>query len=112
MDKYIVNGTFRRDGSSRFGPGRHFGNFCSVSGGWIFSEEKLVKDNLPFLSFGKLRGSYGVAGNDQIQDYRYLETYTSNAQPYNGNLGLYSNNIANPDYGWETNKKLELAMDL
>ena len=112
MDKYIVNGTFRRDGSSRFGPGRQFGNFWSVSGGWIFSEEKLIKNNLPFLSFGKLRSSYGVAGNDQIQDYRYLETYTSNSQPYNGNLGLYSNNIANPNYGWETNKKLELAMDL
>ncbi|HSC39178.1 MAG TPA: SusC/RagA family TonB-linked outer membrane protein, partial [Chitinophagaceae bacterium] len=112
MDKYIVNSTFRRDGSSRFGPGRQFGNFWSVSGGWIFSEEKIVKALSPVLSFGKLRASYGVAGNDQIQDYRYLETYTSNQTPYNGNLGLYSNNIANPNYGWETNKKLELGADL
>jgi TonB-linked SusC/RagA family outer membrane protein len=112
MDKYIINATFRRDGSSRFGPGRQLGNFWSVSGGWIFSEESIIKKALPVVSFGKLRSSYGVTGNDQIQDYRYLETYTSNALPYNGNLGLYSNNIANPDYGWETNKKLEVAMDL
>jgi TonB-linked SusC/RagA family outer membrane protein len=112
MDKYIVNGTFRRDGSSRFGPDRRFGNFWSVSGGWIFTEEKPVRSLAPILSFGKLRSSYGITGNDQINDYRYLETYTSNALPYNGNLGLYSNNIANPDYGWETNRKLEVAMDL
>lgn len=112
MDKYIFNATFRRDGSTRFGPGRQFGNFWSVSGGWIFSEENLIKYSIPALSFGKLRGSYGVSGNDQINDYRYLETYTSNYAAYNGNLGLYSNNIANPDYGWETNKKLELAMEL
>ncbi|SDG27764.1 SusC/RagA family TonB-linked outer membrane protein [Chitinophaga filiformis] len=111
-DRYILNATFRRDGSSRFGPGRQFGDFWSVSGGWIFSEENIVKRTLPVLSFGKLRSSYGVTGNDQILDYRYLETYTSNSLPYNGNLGLYSNNIANPDYGWETNKKLEVAMDL
>jgi TonB-linked SusC/RagA family outer membrane protein len=112
MDRYILNSTFRRDGSSRFGPDRQFGNFWSVSGGWIFTEESLIKNAIPVLSFGKLRASYGVSGNDQIQDYRYLETYTSNALPYNGVLGLYSNNIANPDYGWETNKKLELGLDI
>jgi TonB-linked SusC/RagA family outer membrane protein len=112
MDRYILNSTFRRDGSSRFGPDRQFGNFWSVSGGWIFTEESPVKNAIPALSFGKLRASYGVSGNDQIQDYRYLETYTSNALPYNGVLGLYSNNIANPDYGWETNKKLELGLDI
>ncbi|HJT74093.1 MAG TPA: SusC/RagA family TonB-linked outer membrane protein, partial [Chitinophaga sp.] len=111
-DKYIINASFRRDGSSRFGPGRKFGNFWSIGGAWIFSEEKAVENILPALSFGKLRGSYGITGNDQINDYRYLETYTSNAQAYNGNLGLYANNIANPVYGWETNRKLEFAIDL
>jgi len=112
MDRYILNSTFRRDGSSRFGPDRRFGDFWSVSGGWIFTEESLLKNALPVVSFGKLRASYGVTGNDQIQDYKYLETYTSNALAYNGNLGLYSNNIANPDYGWEVNKKIEVAMEL
>jgi TonB-linked SusC/RagA family outer membrane protein len=112
MDRYLLNGTFRRDGSSRFGPDRRFGNFWSVSGGWIFTEEAPLKALAPVLSFGKIRSSYGLAGNDQIQDYRYLETYTSNYQAYNGSLGLYSNNIANPDYGWEINKKLEVALDL
>lgn len=112
QDKYILNASFRRDGSSRFGPGKRFGNFWSAGGAWIFSGEKIVEQLAPILSFGKLRGSYGISGNDQINDYRYLETYTSNQQAYNGNLGLYANNIANPLYRWETNKKLELALEL
>jgi TonB-linked SusC/RagA family outer membrane protein len=112
QDKYILNTSFRRDGSSRFGPGKRFGNFWSAGGAWIFSGEQAVEQLAPVLSFGKLRGSYGISGNDQINDYRYLETYTSNDQAYNGNLGLYANNIANPVYRWETNKKLELALEL
>ena len=111
-DKYILNASFRRDGSTRFGPGRQFGNFWSVGGGWIFSEENLVEKTLPVLSYGKLRASYGITGNDQINDYRYLETYTSNQLAYNGSLGLFANNIANPVYGWESNRKIELAVDL
>ncbi len=51
--KYIINLTFRRDGSSRFGPENQFNNFGSIGGAWIFSEEKIVQNNLTFLSFGE-----------------------------------------------------------
>jgi TonB-linked SusC/RagA family outer membrane protein len=112
LDRYIVNGTFRRDGSSRFGPGKQFGNFWSIGGAYIFSEEHIIKQYLPVLSFGKFRASYGITGSDQIPDYRYLELYTSNTNSYNGTQGLYASQIANPVFGWEANRKLEVAMDL
>ena len=113
MDKYILNGTFRRDGSSRFGPGKTFGNFWSIGAGWIFSQEDLIRNAFPVLSFGKLRASYGTTGSDQIGDYRYLPLYASNtSQAYNGNVGIYANQIANPNFSWEENKKLEAAIEL
>src|SRR5699024_250338 len=75
MDRYVINGTVRRDGSSRFGPSNQFGTFYSIGGAWIFSSEdwfNLIED---VISFGKIRASYGVTGNDQINDYQYLSTY-------------------------------------
>lgn len=112
MDKYIVNATFRRDGSSRFGPDKRFGNFWSIAGAWIFSEENIIKENLGVLSFGKFRASYGITGNDGIQDYNYYSLYTSNSQAYNGNQGLYAYQVGNPVYSWEQNNKLEVAAEL
>lgn len=111
-NRYIVNLTFRRDGSSRFGPGRQFANFGAAGLAWIFSEEEFMRNALPFLSFGKIRGSYGLTGNDQIGDYRYLNTYTSATRPYLGVTGLIPTRVANDEYGWETNKKLEAAIEL
>ena len=110
-DKYIVNGSFRRDGSSRFSPGKQFGNFGAIGLAWIFSSENFVKDNPGILSFGKLHGSYGITGNDQIPDYQYLSTYTATSNTYQV-PGLRVARIANPDYSWETNRKLEFALDL
>lgn len=109
--KYLLNLTARRDGSSRFGPDRQFANFGSIGLGWIFSEEQLVQKALPFLSFGKLRGSYGTTGNDQIPNYGFLNTYavTNN---YVGNPGLIPFQLYNPDFSWEVNKKLEGALEL
>ena len=74
--KYIVNFTARRDGSSRFGPGKQFGNFGAAGVGWIFSKERFFANNFSLLSFGKLRASYGITGNDQITNYQFLSTYT------------------------------------
>ncbi|GEP95141.1 SusC/RagA family TonB-linked outer membrane protein [Chitinophaga cymbidii] len=107
--EYLANLSFRRDGSSRFGPGKRFGNFGAVSAGWIFSQNKAVKKALPFMSFGKLRASYGINGNDQIDDYGYITTYAS-GQPYQGST-LLPTNLANPDYRWEENRKLETALE-
>ena len=111
-EKYILNGTFRRDGSSRFGSGRQFGNFGAVGAAWIFSNEAFIKDNLNFLSFGKLRASYGTVGNDQIGNYGYLDTWQSTSYAYGGISGLAPARFANPKYSWEVTRKLEAGLDL
>ena len=111
-DKYVLNLTGRRDGSSRFGPDRQFANFGAIGAAWVFSKEAFVKDRLPFISYGKLRGSFGTTGNDQIGDYRYLNTYSSNVYPYQGQTGLVPTQLYNPDYGWESNRKSELGVEL
>jgi hypothetical protein len=111
LNKYIVNATFRRDGSSRFGANNRFGNFWAIGGAWIFSNEDFMKDNA-VLSFGKLRGSYGLTGNDQIPDYLYLPLYSTIGTPYQNQTGLRVGNTPNADIQWETVRKLEFAAEL
>lgn len=110
-EKYIFNLTGRRDGSSRFGPGNQFANFGAIGTAWIFSEEDFIKNSLPFLSFGKLRASYGTTGSDAIGDYGYLDSYSSTQRPYQNIGGLIPIRLANPDYGWEKVKKLEFGLE-
>jgi TonB-linked SusC/RagA family outer membrane protein len=113
--KYILNLTGRRDGSSRFKSGEQMGDFGSAGAGWIFSEEKFIKDNLPFLSFGKLRGSYGTTGSASAGDYRYLELYqahSANSTGYDGSGTLNLNQPYNPGFTWQVNKKLESGLEL
>jgi TonB-linked SusC/RagA family outer membrane protein len=110
-DTYIIDGTFRRDGSSRFGPGKQFGNFGSVGGAWLFSNGSFVKDELPALSFGKLRASYGTTGSDAIGDYGYLSLYSSSVN-YGTVPTLIPSQISNANFQWEVTKKLEFALDL
>lgn len=111
-NKYLFNGTFRRDGSSRFGPGNRFGNFGAIGLGWIFNKESFIQDALPFLSYGKIRTSYGTTGNDQIGDYQYLDTWSSSSFPYDGSGGLTPTRVYNPNYSWETNRKFEVGLEL
>jgi TonB-linked SusC/RagA family outer membrane protein len=111
-DKYLMNITARRDGSSRFGPGKQFGNFGAIGGAWIFSKEEFIQGLLPFLSFGKIRGSYGTTGNDQIGDYRFLDLYATTNYPYQGTQGLYPQSLFNPELAWEIDKKLEVGLEL
>lgn len=111
-DKYLLNLTGRRDGSSRFGPDRQFANFGAIGAGWIFSKEPFIKNFLPQLTYGKLRGSTGTTGNDQIGDYQYLNTYSPFMYQYQGLTALVPTQLYNPDYGWETNRKSELGLEL
>ncbi len=107
-NRYILNLTARRDGSSKFGPGHQFGNFGSVGAAWIFSEENWVKNKNRFLSFGKLRGSYGTTGSDGIPQYSYLSQWapiTPNYQP--GSPSYTSTLLPNPNVVWQSNHKLE-----
>ena len=111
-DRYLLNLNIRRDGSSRFGPSRRFATFGSVGGSWIFTKEKFMRQ-ASWLSFGKLRFSYGITGNDQISDYVYLDSWsTPFTSPYNGQTGILPDKLANPYIHWERTKKLEIALDL
>jgi len=112
QDKYIINLTARRDGSSRFGPGKQFGNFGSAGAAWIFSKEKFVQDHFGFLNFGKIRGSYGVSGNDQIADYQFLSTYSPVSFTYQGITGLNPARLTNPYFAWEVVRKLEGGLEI
>jgi len=109
-DKYIVNLTARRDGSSRFGPDKQFAIFGAVGAAWLFSKEKFLNRST-VLSFGKLRMSYGTAGSDQIGDYQFLNTYTSSKLNYQGVIGLDPTRLYNRNFGWESNKKFETALE-
>ena len=117
--KYIVNINWRRDGSSRFGPGNRYGNFGSVAGAWILTEEAPIKKALPsFISFLKLRGSYALTGGDAVGDYKYLSQWAKNTQysdplpDYDGTKPLISLLAVNPNYKWQVNKKLETAVNI
>jgi len=113
-NKYLLNLTARRDGSSRFGPGKQFALLGAVGSAWIFSEESFMK-SIAFLSYGKLRASYGITGSDNIGNYQYLDSYgavSSSLQPYQGVSALIPKKLYNADYGWETNRKLEAALDV
>ncbi len=111
-ERYIVNLTARRDGSSRFGPNRQFANFGAIGAAWIFSNEPFVANSIGSLSFGKIRASYGTSGSDQIGDYGYIATYATSAFTYQGSKTLVPSALENEDYAWEVNKKFEVAMDL
>lgn len=113
-NKYIINLTARRDGSSRFGPANQFHNFASVGGAWIFSQEKFINENFLFLSFSKLRASYGTTGNDQIPDYSFLNLYSPVYVdiPYQNISGLISGALFNPYLQWEQTRKLQIGLDM
>lgn len=114
-DKYLIEVSGRRDGSSRFGSNNEFHDFWSAGAGWIFSEENLVKNHFHWLSYGKLKGSYGTTGNDQIGDYTYLNIYsvpTQPAVPYQGISILSGGNLPNPNLQWEETYKLQGGIDL
>ncbi len=117
-NKYMMNLNARRDGSSRFAPGRQYGDFGSVGLGWILSEEPWMKTVLPsWVSFLKLRGSYGITGGDgSIGDYQYLSQWgaalsgTMLMSKYDGIQPYAPIHAMNQDYHWEANKKMEGAL--
>ena len=112
--KYIVSLTGRRDGSSNFGPGNQFGNFASVAGAWIFTEENFVQKSIPFLSFGKLSASYGTSGSDGVGQYLFQTFWgpLPGAPAYQGIIPVIPQNHYNPDYSWALKKSLNLSANL
>lgn len=110
--KYVVNFSGRRDGSSKFGPGKQFGNFGATGIAWIMSEENFFK-KIPAISFGKIRASYGHTGSDLVGDYKYLTRWSQSVPPYYEGVPTYiPTQHANPNFQWQVDKKLEVALSL
>ncbi|WP_164974270.1 SusC/RagA family TonB-linked outer membrane protein [Filimonas effusa] len=114
QDQYIINITARKDGTSRFGSNNRLHTFGAIGGAWIFVKSGVEKNALSFLSFGKLKGSYGITGNDQIADFQYMSRYDRlTAQvPYQGIATLVPANLPNPNLKWESTRKLSVGVDL
>ncbi|WP_177192327.1 SusC/RagA family TonB-linked outer membrane protein [Chitinophaga arvensicola] len=118
--KYMVNLNGRRDGSSRFGSGSRFGNFGSVGASWILSNEEWFKQaHMNWLSFVKLRSTYGVMGNANVGDYQYLSRW-SNIPPdsweklpdYDGQTIYTLVQPVNQQYSWSSASKFEVGARL
>ncbi|MFT6837634.1 MAG: TonB-linked SusC/RagA family outer membrane protein [Sediminicola sp.] len=96
--KYVFEGSFRRDGSSRFGANNQYGTFWSAALGWNVSDENFLKD-VSWIQDLKLNASTGTSGNDRIGNFASLGTFF--VSPYNGNSGLRPTTLPNPDLRWE-----------
>ena len=102
-DKYLFTGTVRRDGSSRFGANTRYGTFPSFSVGWRLSEEDFVPEAFYDL---KLRVGYGLTGNQEFADYRYLSRRNFGNTGNSDGTGL-----PNPDLKWESTSQLNIGLD-
>lgn len=117
-NRYIINLSGRRDGSSRFGSENRYHTFGSMGLAWVFTEEEFMQNigahKHGLLSFGKLKFSYGTTGNDQIGDYGYLTLYQNNNGdvPYRGGASLTVNRLSNSRLQWEETRKLSIGLDL
>lgn len=112
-NKYIISASFRRDASSRFGANNRWGNFPSVSVGWNIAKESFFKETA--FNTLKLRGSYGIVGNDKIDAYLYSpQLYGDFIYPIDGNaaVGYTPRGLANPDLKWEETSILNIGADV
>ena len=119
-DRYMVQATIRRDGSSMFGPNNRFATFPSVSAGWNIRNEAFMEDRAWWLSALKLRASWGKNGNDQIEAFRYAVltaqgiSYVLGSGALNGETivnGSASDGAANPNLKWEATSQTDIGID-
>jgi TonB-dependent starch-binding outer membrane protein SusC len=116
--KYLLSASFRRDGSSFFGPGHKWGSFPSVSVGWVVTEEKFMQ-RLDWLNQFKIRTSYGATGNNNIPPFAWIDLLYAANYPFGAGTGTATSGqapsrdfIANPDITWETTYQLNGGIDL
>lgn len=114
-EKYLVQALVRRDGSSRFGPSHEYGVFPSFMLGWVASKEDFFPAGTR-INFLKVRGSYGVVGNDNIGDFAYISTVGSGRNYTIGTSGSYiigysPNAPSNPDLKWEETRTTNIGFD-
>ncbi len=117
--RYLVSGTFRADGSTKFAPGNQWGYFPSISGAWVMSEESWW--NVDAMTYFKVRASFGLTGNNRINNdlWRQLYTIESTGGPGFGETNKYGDKyysggkkLANPNIKWETIVTRNLAADI
>ncbi|MHA4808079.1 SusC/RagA family TonB-linked outer membrane protein [Flavitalea flava] len=120
--KYILTGSYRRDGASNFGANHQFGNFAAAGAAWRFSDEDFMKKNLRFLSDGKLRAGWGQTGNNNIANF--LNTAKTYQGTPAGSLvysfgsteafvsGTTITTVSNPDLQWEQTNQMDIGLDL
>lgn len=111
--RYLLGFSIRRDGSSRFGMNNRWGNFPAISAGWLVSDEAFMK-KLSWVSLLKLRGSYGVIGNNNIGNYTQYNTINITKGGVFGSTvvnGSQVTNLGNSNLGWEKTKQLDLGID-
>ena len=108
-EKYNVEASFRRDGSSRFAKQSRWGNFGSIGASWVVTKENFMKD-ATWLNNLKVRANYGLVGNDAGAGYyAYMTLYTANQNKNNG--AYYLSQLANTDLKWETGASFGLGLD-
>ncbi|RAJ75006.1 TonB-linked SusC/RagA family outer membrane protein [Chitinophaga dinghuensis] len=107
--KYYLSASLRRDGSSRFGAEKRYGNFWSLGASWNIISESFMKD-MPAISQLRLRASYGSNGNQSIADFASRGLYTNTAS-YNNNPGYYLSQYGNNNLTWEKNNPFNVGLD-
>ncbi|MCC4213776.1 SusC/RagA family TonB-linked outer membrane protein [Leeuwenhoekiella parthenopeia] len=112
-EKYLFSALLRRDGSSNFGPENKFGYFYALSGGWVLSDEDFFDSE--FINFAKLRGSYGLLGNDRIGAFGFVSTLNGEGTyVFDDELvfGVAPGQLSNPEIKWERQKTYDIGVDL
>lgn len=112
-DRYSLTGSFRADGSSRFGSKSKWGYFPSISAGWTLSNEPFLKDKLPGMTF-RIRGSWGMSGNNNIGNYASIATIGTGTTAMGGSVTstAYEKAFVDPTLSWETTKQTNIGLDL
>jgi TonB-linked SusC/RagA family outer membrane protein len=116
-EKYLLNLTYRADGSSRFASGKRWGYFPSVSAGWVASSEEFMQ-SVSWLDYLKVRASWGRVGNQNVAPYQYLSTisfanagYIFGTQEGQSVQGAYPNRLGNPELQWETSQQTNVGFE-
>lgn len=111
--RYLLEFTFRRDGSSTFGEGHRWANFPSLAVGWTFSEEPFIKRYCSrWLNWGKIRGSYGTSGQVLTEAYIAHGLMAIDTRTFLGNSGMSSGQPISPDLTWEKTKQYDVGVDM
>ena len=117
LDKYLFTAIVRTDGSCNFAKGNRWGVFPSLSAGWVVSNEPWMESTKDWLSFFKVRGSWGQNGNCSISNFQYTGVITLDGSydftydQMSSSVAAYPQNIANSKLSWETSEQLSLGFD-